>query len=129
MSLKFQVIYLRQKSFLKIIMCILNFTQIVFFFVKDRETQATLLQGPSKDILCILSIVPNASPVAYIYPSVQGVMHGYRRLGHPLERVLLNVMQKFNLPCSNKSLRTSMVMYLVSHGQGFSASPYCYCCL
>lgn len=77
-----------------------------YFFVKDQATQATLLQGPSKDGLYVLSVLPNASPIAYVSArTTSDAWH--RRLGHPHKRVFLDIMQKFNLVLSNKSLRTS----------------------
>lgn len=77
------------------------------FFVKDRATQTTLLQGPSNDGLYCLSVMPSTSPQALL--SEKTTIDGWhRRLGHPHSSILHQIIKHNNLACKSFSSTASL---------------------
>lgn len=75
------------------------------FLVKDRISRRTLISGPSNNGLYSLSAIPSSSPfpqASLAEKASSACWH--QRLGHPHLRVLRQIINFNNLPCSTNKL-------------------------
>ncbi|KAL3341414.1 hypothetical protein AABB24_025788 [Solanum stoloniferum] len=71
-----------------------------YFSLKDLNTREVVLQGQNKDHVYVL---PTSSPPTVHNTIRAPIVDWHRRLGHPLDRILHNIIHIDSLPLSSSS--------------------------